>query len=628
VAARNTSWADYARRVAVLAVGELGDDPLRRSLTELLHPRQDVDIDNEVLAAAIDVLYPSDLTTEELLGGLRPHPSELIGGYRILLHRLAERVPETDIASVLTWFASAETDREGPAGRHLDVLFQDIVTRGWEESDDHRIRRALAGLLASPARHIHARTSPSTQWPWTGTTGTTATTGTMRTSVQRRRALALSVVDVAAGDDIGYILWDLRLLKDTDVGWLLDHIESGTPPTSTHLAACVSLFVHDRDPGLADRILSMSEAHPAFAATVRLRGSVDVNDPHWQRERERHARDYRFEREEAERQHRLRVRLDELMPLMDIEVLRWWEAVALLTDIDLPRNLDEILGHDLTQRSGWEALTTDRQQQLLDIGVRYLREHHPRVESWWGSERVAPDLVEPDWFGVQLMTTLLQHQPDLLAGLDVATWQRWAAAIIATWTHHLDPALHLRGRLLGAVPSAAWSTVIDAAFDYLDAFNGRDGSLRPREVIDRLAPDMVSGLIGRLRAGRYRPELAVELLDLVIARGPGREALDLVRELADANARPQLAAAAAERLATLDPSTVIERVRAAPLDCRRWHGFSRAWMSPRSTTSRPRRSRGCCSTRTHMPTIRRGATPTSLLRTTTLADAAASSSRS
>lgn len=560
-AAHNTSWTDYARRAAVLAVGELGDDTLRQSLTDLLHPGRDIDTDNEVLAAAIEVLYPRDLTTEELLGALRPHASELIGGYYVLMHRLTERISNADLVGVLDWFASAGTDGEGRAGRYLDKLFQDIVNRGWELSDDRRIRVALARVLATTFRHIHERVPLATQWPWTDATAGDGP------SVNRRRALALSMVDVAAGEaDICYILLDLQLLTSTDVGWLLDYIESDAFPAVTSVAACVPLLVNGGDAALADRILSMDEAHPAYALTSGFRGAVDLSDPYRQQERERRAREYQFKREEAERQRRLRVRLEELISLLNGEVMRWWEAVALLTEIGSPRKPDEFLGHDLTQRSGWAALTTDQQQQLLEIGVAYLRAHHPRVESWWGSERVAPDLVEPDWFGVQLMTTLLQHRPDLLAGLDVPTWQRWAPAIVATWTHTFDPALHLRGRLLEAVPRAAWSTVIGAAFDFLDAFNGRNGSLRPREVVDRLVPEMRAGLSERLRDGRYRSELAVELLDLLIATSSGRAALAIVRELSESDAQPQLAIAAAERLATLDPSTVIERAGAAPPD--------------------------------------------------------------
>jgi hypothetical protein len=89
------------------------------------------------------------------------------------------------------------------------------------------------------------------------------------------------------------------------------------------------------------------------------------------------ARGYRFEREEAERLRHLRVEVDEHLPLPESEVLRRWEAVALLTDVESPRNHHEVLGHDLTQRSGWDALTADQRQRLLDIRVRYQQPHDP-----------------------------------------------------------------------------------------------------------------------------------------------------------------------------------------------------------------------------------------------------------
>jgi hypothetical protein len=107
--------------------------------------------------------------------------------------------------------------------------------------------------------------------------------------------------------------------------------------------------------------------------------------------------------------------------------------------------------------------------------------------------------------------------------------------------------------------------MIDAAFAYLDAFNGRDGSLRPLEVINRLAPEMASCLVERLRIGCYRSDLAVELLDLLIANSPRRLALDTVRALTDAT-DPQLAAAATQHLAALDPTPVVDGLAADPPD--------------------------------------------------------------
>ena len=81
---------------------------------------------------------------------------------------------------------------------------------------------------------------------------------------------------------------------------------------------------------------------------------------------------------------------------------------------------------------------------------------------------VSSRLVEPDWFGVQLMTTLLQHDPDVLAGIDVATL-----------SGRLRPSLRLASPR-PAPPGPAARGAVDA----LDAL-AHDRSHVDRQVIGR-----------------------------------------------------------------------------------------------------------------------------------------------
>ena len=112
----------------------------------------------------------------------------------------------------------------------------------------------------------------------------------------------------------------------------------------------------------------------------------------------------------------------------------------LLADPDSLHQPDEVFGQDLTKRRGWASLTPEQQQDLLRAGLRYLEAHQPRVEDWWGLTQGVPlQLTGPDWFGVQLMTTLVRPQRGPSRGHQLTeTWQRWAAAIIATWTVALN----------------------------------------------------------------------------------------------------------------------------------------------------------------------------------------------
>lgn len=80
---RHVAWA---RRAAAVACGSLADDALLTQLAPLLRLDVDEDRDDELLAAAIDALYPRLIGTTELLDVLRPRRNtDLVGAYLVLL---------------------------------------------------------------------------------------------------------------------------------------------------------------------------------------------------------------------------------------------------------------------------------------------------------------------------------------------------------------------------------------------------------------------------------------------------------------------------------------------------------------------------------------------------------------
>ena len=232
----------------------------------------------------------------------------------------------------------------------------------------------------------------------------------------------------------------------------------------------------------------------------------------------------------------------------------------LLGDPDSLDRPDEVFGQDLTKRRGWKSLTQKQQQDLLRAGLRYLDVHQPRVEDWWGLTRgVTLQLAGPDGFGVQLMTTLVRHKEPLLAGIAIETWQRWAAAIIATWTVALQPSDDLRTRLLQHLPSAARPDLLSAALEYIDIINTTDARSYPHDIYRQLVPDLRAALVERLRADRYRADLSNDLLDLIIGASPPEVVQGVVHDLGDSAAGP-VAALALERLAALDPVAAVDRL--------------------------------------------------------------------
>ena len=219
-AAHDTRWFDYVRRAAVAAVGAVGDDANRTSLTDLLHPGADEDVDNEVLAAVIDALYPRLLTTTELLRALRPHDrSGLFGGYALTLRQLAERIPDDDLPTVLAWLGSPDNELDFDAGRYFAHLLEGILQRAWQRFDTSGrtsrprgsagvLRSVQAGAIADSTRNTRGRRGH----PNSGA-----------------RSLSTSSSTASAGANVRYVVYELRVLTHEDADWLLDQ--------TSHLAA-------------------------------------------------------------------------------------------------------------------------------------------------------------------------------------------------------------------------------------------------------------------------------------------------------------------------------------------------------------------------------------------------------
>jgi hypothetical protein len=549
-AAHDTRWFDYVRRAAVAAVGAVGDDVNRTSLADLLHPGADEDDDNEVLAAVIDALYPRLLTTTELLQALRPHGrSGLLGGYAVTLRQLADRIPDEDLPTVLAWLGSPDNDLDFDAGSNFAHLLEGILQRAWQRFHAPAVRRALAEALVSFVQYKPERLPINPRYPWTAGPR------------EQRRALALDVIGAAStGANVRYVVYDLRVLNHEDADWLLDQTAISPPEIAPTIADCLPLLLHEPSAQLADRILGLPGTHPAATATAHLRGVVAIDDPAFAAERDRQARRQRFEQARAADVVRQETALRELLPQLDESPLRWWEAIRLLSDPDPLNRPDEVFGQDLSERRGWKSLTQKQQQDLLRAGLRYLEVHQPRVEDWWGLTQGVPlQLTGPDWFGVQLMTTLVRHNEPLLTGIAIETWQRWAAAIIATWTAALQPHDNLRTRLLQHLPPAARPDLLSAAIEYLDVINTTDARSYPHDIYRQLVLDLRAALVERLHAGRYRADLSEDLLDLIIDASPPDVAQGVVRHLCD-NAAETVATLAMQRLAALDPIAAVDRL--------------------------------------------------------------------
>lgn len=107
---------------------------------------------------------------------------------------------------------------------------------------------------------------------------------------------------------------------------------------------------------------------------------------------------------------------------------------------------------DLTARPGWALLDEPQQQQVLDLGVRYVQGRSALLPADHGIGRIVQSEVAPDWAAVYMPATLARHRPAVPQSLAPDVWRSWAPAIIAAWNSGEEKDRALRSRLIDLAP--------------------------------------------------------------------------------------------------------------------------------------------------------------------------------
>jgi hypothetical protein len=538
------NWRAWARRVGVRAVTALGDDRDLLLLKDLARLGADCDPVDSVLADVIGALYPRLMATAEALSLLRPQRNAgPVGPYSDFLGRLASQIPAADIPAALSW--AAERVPDGPDA--FGSLIPRLVRRGWELAASPDVREPLARLTVGLAGHLQWRWPEQDDLPWLGQPGTA------------RRELALAVAArLTAGD--AYNMLRLGLLGPPDLGWVLRELPNLEHPAQGTIARCVSSLAKNPDATVADLILGMGEAHPAYPYTADLREPLGTDCLPAQRARRE------WEREAANASRR-KARRDErsagLLSTLDGAARdpgRWWLVARWLAARDDEDSPQALFCHDLTTRPGWELLSEPQRQQVLDLGVRFLTLHQPAPSNRAGRAAVPADQADPDQQGVCLLTTLASHDHARLASLSATAWRAWAPAIVGARSRATTDDAEALCRLVDHAPSESKPAIVSAALAQLDAMQGPSGHPVPYQLYAHLCPLLAPGLAARLTDGIYHGDRGRTVLEMLVRHAP-ETAAAVCRQIAFTPGAA-LAADARRGLAELDPGSLVEDLRA------------------------------------------------------------------
>lgn len=509
----------------------------RENLKPLLTLEPDEDPDDELLAGGVEHLYPGTLNAAELVAVLRePRARNFIGAYQKLLQDLGDRVSASDLPDVLRW---ASTHLDTPrAPVYANWMAGTLVERAWHHRQNPEIFHQLAHLLAQPAWRYGASIHQGDQavaWAHPGET-------------TDRRRLAVAVAETV-DERRWFQLLRCGLLREADADWLVD--EMPRQPRSAHevLAIClISVLARQGSiaPDVLQRITSDHPAHARLIALLHTRAQEAENpqleDP--------------ADRQDREQADRLRVALS----TVEKDLSQWWHVAEAITNEGDPAA--GLFNYDLAQLQGWSQLPPDMVGRILELGLDYVRLHHPDHAPWAYVKSITTAMALPDCAGVYLLTTVARVEPDRLSEIPAPVWAIWAPSVATAWGFENTELLR---DLVDAAPAVFRTQIAVALLDDLDKRHDNGESEPRRSILHRhLATELMPQIAQRLNENRWRGAFAAAILDLLVAEHAPDKAQDVCKKLAN-HPDPLLAGPATAHLRRLDPESMIDNLLARPV---------------------------------------------------------------
>jgi hypothetical protein len=144
----NDSSADpWLRAGSIAGLKHCGDSTVPPQILALMRTGIAPDPDDEIRGGALDLLWPSHISTQELFSFLGPANDRHYGSYHHYLKELPETLAAPDLPAALAW-ATAYLGRANLTNESYEKTLADaIMFRAWEFLDDSNVLDALLAHL-------------------------------------------------------------------------------------------------------------------------------------------------------------------------------------------------------------------------------------------------------------------------------------------------------------------------------------------------------------------------------------------------------------------------------------------------------------------------------------------------
>mgnify|MGYP002713158694 CR=1 FL=1 len=431
------------------------DNTDMEGLRPLVFASKDYNVDTDLIARAMDILWPNHLSADELFSKLHlPKFDDFVIGssYDMLIGgNLTRFLSIDDLPIALNWLMENMPDRDEEISVGGQQLIASILSKAWDNLDVDDVRIPFARVALIRLR----RFSPIMSTPYGLLSHDNEVklrnyAEEIRQDTSKRRNLLITILGWFSPEALRdwKVVSDLKSSRDLqfviadDVSWLIDQVRKvkddnwreaflilidlflpgdysiihhGVTPEELATAATVYMAC-ETDPLLQERFSGRFDAVPLRSARAQqCRAWVEKQNELQKRRSEK-----------TPSTVDLRVNIEECIAKCEADSVNWWKLEQWLRANEYGRYWDNIW--DLRQGGGWQAIQSDENiiSRIVNIAYSYIEEQNPYILDY--KENTPITNWPPAMAGYRGFVLLGLGQ--LLDKVTRNAWERWADAIV------------------------------------------------------------------------------------------------------------------------------------------------------------------------------------------------------
>ncbi|WP_162056145.1 hypothetical protein [Pontibacter pamirensis] len=381
-----------------------------------LYPNEQ-DTDDELKGIAIRLLYPSYLSTEEVINNLTtPKDSSLFGAYKASIDAIGREMPIEDAAVALELLLKRPNIFDEYPHGDFGSLINNVLDKAWTALSSGS--KTIIAVLAKFLQELIRQNRPFE----------------VHADLANRREVALEIMANPEFEE--YLFWltksnsQSNLLNSNDWDWLLEvHAKCQNKVVKRAASQLLSQLFYFEDTKRISEFIQLFDKDAWLQENVaHWFNPIELGSKQHLRMKENSARS----KEAANQQHETREKQTSARSPVDVtleylesfeagDVDGWWRMIQVMqSDFDRNKRKSD-REYDIRQLPVWDRLTKEVQARIIQAAKHYLKQYN-QVKTEWLYSR---EFRRPEFAGYKALLLLASSDIDTFDELPDGLWLIW-----------------------------------------------------------------------------------------------------------------------------------------------------------------------------------------------------------